>query len=164
MQKITAYRDKLLYITATMKSLDTRSRQLKEKADQLHKARVNYDAQAAIAKQRNQEHDMAVAAKIVVPPTNALGPSISTTSGSPAHDSSSSSPLAESSQVTIPTASTTPQTEDVALTDSASVSSQTAIKKKKKAKPKRREVIIDDGPIKRPFPTPDHSRSMRPLQ
>lgn len=162
MQKVSTYRDKLLYISATMKSLDTRSRQLKDKASQLRTARVNYDAQAASARQRNQEHDMAVAAKVVVP-SNALAPSISLTPNPtiPANDfPRSSSPLAESSQTS--TVATTPQTEELSQPDTSYVSSQTQVKKKKKAKPKKREAIIDEGPIKRPTSSPDQSRGLRP--
>jgi hypothetical protein len=164
MQKVSTYRDKLLYISATMKSLDTRSRQLKDKASQLHTARVNYDAQAASARQRNQEHDMAVAAKVVVP-SNALAPSISIAPSPtiPANESPrSSSPIAESSLPS--TVATTPQTEDLSQPDIAYVSSQTQVKKKKKARPKKREAIIDEGPIKRPTSSPDQSRTLRPPQ
>ena len=153
MAKISIYRDKVLYIDATVKSLNIRSRQLKEKAANLHTARSNYDAQAASSKQRNQEHDMAVAAKVVIPPSPVASSPIS---NSPALDSGSSSPVVEDNQI-----SPVAVSEDVAQTDSASVTSQ--IKKKKKAKPKRREAIIDEGPIKRPISSSSSiTRGLRP--
>ncbi|KAG2173084.1 hypothetical protein INT44_007057 [Umbelopsis vinacea] len=152
MAKISIYRDKVLYIDATAKSLNIRSRQLKEKAANLHTARTNYDAQAASSKQKNQEHDMAVAAKVVIPPSPIAASPIS---NSPALDSGSSSPIVEDNQ-------TPPVTvvEDAAQTDSASTTSQ--IKKKKKAKPKRREAIIDEGPIKRPVSASNIAKGFRP--
>jgi hypothetical protein len=152
MAKISIYRDKVLYIDATAKSLNIRSRQLKEKAANLHTARANYDAQAATSKQRNQEHDMAVAAKVVIPPSPIAS---SPTSNSPALDSGSSSPVVEDNQ-TSPVA----VSEDAVQTDSASTTSQ--IKKKKKAKPKRREAIIDEGPIKRPISSSSITKGLRP--
>ncbi|KAH8556699.1 hypothetical protein BGW37DRAFT_473764 [Umbelopsis sp. PMI_123] len=153
MAKISIYRDKLLYIDATIKTLNVKSRQLKEKASNLHKARVQYDAQAATVKQRNQEHDMTVAAKVVIPPSLITS---SPTPNSPALDSGTSSPVVEYNQ--------TPHVaiaEEASQIDSVSVASQSKENKKKKAKPKKREAIIDEGPIKRPISSSNITRGLR---
>ncbi|KAG2184947.1 hypothetical protein INT43_000860 [Umbelopsis isabellina] len=149
MQKASTYRDKLQSMTSTMKSLDVRSRQLKDRVSQLHKARIHYDAQAMNARKKNQEHDKAVAAKMAAsvdspsatPPT----PQAVSNQSSPVHPSSrSSSPFIDTADQ--PSIST-PRTEYSSLSESISTGTVSVIKKKKKAKPKKREAVIDEGPI-----------------
>lgn len=163
MQKVSNYRDKLQSITSTMKSLDVRSRQLKDRASQLHKARINYDAQAMNARKKNQEHDKAVAAKMAAPADSPSAtpptPQIVSVQSSPVQQSTrSSSPLDDTTdQLSAPT----PRTEDSSWSESISTGTTSVIKKKKKAKPKKREAVIDEGPInlKRTIPPKHPGRS-----
>lgn len=150
-------------MSSTMKSLDVRSRQLKDRVSQLHKARINYDAQAMNARKKNQEHDKAVAAKMAAPID-----SPSATPPTPQAASLQSSPLQPSSRSSSPFKDTadqasiqTPRTDDSSLSESISTGTASVIKKKKKAKPKKREAVIDEGPmnLKRTIPPKLPSRS-----
>jgi hypothetical protein len=144
MQKVSDYRDKLQSMSSIMKSLDVRSRQLKDRVSQLHKARINYDVQAVNARKKNQEHDKAVAAS----PTTQ---SVSVQSSPMQPSSRSSSPFKDASDQTV---ALTPRIEDSSLSVSIGTETTTPIKKKKKAKAKKREAVIDEGPmnLKRTIP------------
>jgi hypothetical protein len=156
MQKVSDYRDKLQSMSSIMKSLDVRSRQLKDRVSQLHKARINYDVQAVNARKKNQEHDKAVAAKMAAPTgspraTSPTTQSVSVQSSPMQPSSRSSSPFKDASDQTV---ALTPRIEDSSLSVSIGTETTTPIKKKKKAKAKKREAVIDEGPmnLKRTIP------------